>query len=123
MRTCLLVTLLSALALAACGDDDRPDVGEWSSTWSTTQESAREATSMLPLDRPSCERLLAVARTEAPELVPAPDLRLDELVETWIATAEAIGLDCEHHPDLDGALDELADTESEIATHVDSLGS
>jgi hypothetical protein len=115
-----------ALALAACGGDDRPSFESWQPEWEAlvsgfpTYEELGD-----PPDRAVCAETLSELRTSASTVSPTPDFSLDAPVRAWVSIAESIAFECPPQsttlPDLDYAYRELDRIEAEVDAVLDGL--
>jgi hypothetical protein len=91
------ITLLIAisLTLSACGGEDRPDTASWLPQWEAiTSVIPDQAALGDPPSEELCQDTLASIRTENDGLLPSPSVTVDDLVNEWVAVAEAAFFDC-----------------------------
>lgn len=114
-----LLAGLALLVLPACGDDgtDRPELAEWQPAWSALREVVPTPAEIDDGGSEACGELLGEVRSRREDVLPTPDPSLDEPVETWIAEAETLGLDC----DKEGRADEMLRSITAQAEEIDGL--
>lgn len=112
----VLVVLVAAVAVAACGREPRPDVATWRARWEEARALVPPAEALQPPDDQVCEDVLVDLRATRPDLSPAPDDVLEESMVAWITFAESTFFEC-FDDDIGadsvevayGRLDQLAD--------------
>lgn len=90
-----VVVPLLCLMLVACGGD-RPAASEWRATWEAVTAGIPEL-SIVTEDGPDaavCETTLAYLRSNRAELLPSPDLAIDDAVNSWFEIAEDAFFEC-----------------------------
>lgn len=120
----LVVILLSiAIAVSACGDDesDRPPLEPWRADWSELRDLLPEDVAIESGGTDVCGDFLGEVRSRRADVIPTPDMSLDEPVEAWVSEAETVGLDCDREGDLDERLADLAQRAEEIDARIDLL--
>jgi hypothetical protein len=119
LRTVALTGVM-VLLFTACSGESRPSVEEWQPTWQgvvtgfPTPEMLGE-----PPDHTVCSHALGVLRSESSDLIPTPDLAIDDVVTDWLKIAEDTVFECppsnQTIPNLEYAYGELARLEAEVA--------
>lgn len=126
-RRGLIAWLSLMVLLAACDPSERPDSASWLSRWDAIVTVVPEQ-SLLgePPDQPLCQDTLAALRESRDDLLPSPSLTVDDLVNEWVAVAEASFFDCP--PDgadigsFDEAYEEMRRIEESVDTALTSEG-
>lgn len=115
--------LATVLCLGACGDDeaDRPDLAVWTEDWSELRDLLPEDVAIESGGTDICGEFLGEVRNRRADVIPTPDVSLDEPVGAWVSEAETLGLDCDREGDLGERLDDLATRAEEIDARVDLL--
>ena len=119
LRWRIAFVVLVVVAGTACGSD-RPAVDAWEVSWDRISSGIPDesALSELATLEPACTEALVFLRANRAELLPTPDLAIDEVVNTWIEIAEDAFFECppsnEKIADFAQAYAELSRLESEI---------
>ena len=94
-RHALALTLLAlALLLASCSEP-RPTVAEWEPAWERMKAAIpAELTGGEDPSRATCSEVLAFLRSNRAELLPTPDLAIDDTVTDWVELAEEAFFEC-----------------------------
>lgn len=93
-RTIAVLTLTAALAIAACGDG-RPTAADWQPTWLRLTEAIPVEAALAGDDAATiCSDTLAFLRGNRADLLPSPDLAIDDAVTTWFEIAEDAFFEC-----------------------------
>ena len=108
------------LLLAACSGESRPSIEEWQPVWESAVSSFPSPEELgEPPDHAVCSHALGVLRTESADLMPTPDLAIDDVVADWLKIAENTVYECppsnQTIPNLDYAYAEMARLEAEVA--------
>lgn len=108
------------LLLAACSGESRPSVEEWQPIWESVVDGFPTAEELGdPPDRAVCSHALGVLRSVSSDLIPTPDLAIDDVVTDWLKIAEDMMFECppsnQTIPDLEYGYNELARLEAEVA--------
>ncbi len=90
-----LVSALVAIGISACNPSGRPTIAQWQPKWI-------EATEVIPAqseigtapDPAVCESTIAALRTRSVDLLPTPDVAIDDSVRNWLEIAEDAFFDC-----------------------------
>lgn len=94
LRNAIAGTLCLALLLAACGDD-RPSSEDWRPDWQRVVAAVPdEAVIVADNTETLCGETLAFLRGNRADLLPAPDLAIDDAVNTWFEIAEDAFFEC-----------------------------
>lgn len=117
LRAVVLAALL--LSLVSCTGGGRPDTAEWLPIWNAALDVVPdEAVIGNPPDRELCQDTLSALRTQTEDLLPTPDLAVDDLVTDWAAIAEAAFFEC---PPEGEQIDSFSDAYAELATLEESV--
>ena len=117
-RTAVVVALVT-LSAAACGAD-RPAVETWQGSWDRISSGIPDASL---LTEPAtledvCAETLVFLRTNRADLIPTPDLAIDDVVTQWIEIAEDAFFECpprnDQIADFAEAYAEMSRLEAEI---------
>jgi hypothetical protein len=109
--------MVIAVALAACGGDDRPSNAAWQVEWALRRDAFPDADQLVAGGRDLCDQLVGQLRGDLPELVPTPTEALDEAVQAWSDHAETIVFECRDDP---SELADQYDTLDILAAEIDS---
>ncbi|MDE0803056.1 MAG: hypothetical protein OSA99_07000 [Acidimicrobiales bacterium] len=123
LRLVIVASVTTVLPLAACGDDDadRPELAEWTEDWSELRDLVPEDVATDSVGTDACGEFLGDVRNRRADVIPTPDVSLDEPVGQWVSDAETVGLNCDREGDLDERLRDLATRSEEIDARVDLL--
>jgi len=87
--------LAIAIVTGGCSNASRPDVGEWRSRWlGVIDELPEEVELSGNAAEDVCAETLALLRSTSGDLLPTPDLAIDDTVRQWIALAEDAFFEC-----------------------------
>lgn len=125
IRRVLLASL--ALLLAGCLGTARPDTAEWLPKWEAVVDLVPDRQDLGdPPDENLCQTTLAAIRDQSEELLPTPTQTVDDLVEEWVAVAEAAFFECppagEEIASFDDAYQQLATLEQSIRSTLEGAG-
>ena len=123
MRMIAASLLLLVAALAGCGEDDadRPALAAWSDDWTALRDMVPQDAAINENSTEVCGDFLGEVRNRRADVLPTPDVSLDEPVTDWVSQAETIGLDCDREGDLDDRIDDLSQRAEEIDARIDLL--
>lgn len=100
-------------AAAACGSD-RPTSSEWADDWVSARTLVPTADELTAGGQPLCDELLGRMRERLTQLEPAPTASLDDVVGSWVGSAESLAFDCPQGDELERRLAELDALRAEI---------
>jgi hypothetical protein len=90
----MIVVVLAALVLVGCGND-RPSSEDWRPDWQRIVDAVPELAMVEgPETTAVCGDTLAFLRGNRADLLPAPDLAIDDAVTIWFEIAEDTFFDC-----------------------------
>ena len=122
-RLVLLMALI-VVAFSACGAD-RPAVDDWQASWERISEAIPDEAALSATDSPQsiCGETLVFLRANRADLLPTPDLAIDEVVTQWIEIAEYAFFECPPHSeqieDFAKAYAEMSRLQAEIELVLD----
>ncbi len=122
-RLVLLMALI-VVALSACGAD-RPAVDDWQATWERISDAIPDEADLSATDSPQsiCGETLVFLRANRADLLPTPDLAIDEVATQWIEIAEDAFFECpprsEQIEDFAKAYAEMSRLQAEIELVLD----
>jgi hypothetical protein len=107
------------IALGACGNRERPSVSDWRPTWDAIVDRLPSSSELgSPPDQEVCSRALGELRSLSPDLIPTPDLAVEQAVQEWVRVAEEMMFECppssDRIPDLESGYAELDRFEAEV---------
>ncbi len=123
MRKLATVVLAALFTIAACGESgsDRPELASWQPQWSALSNLIPDSTAVDEGGVEVCSKFLGDVRERRNDVIPTPDLSLEEPVTEWVAEAETVGLDCDREGALVERLTDLHDRAEAIDTLIDQL--
>jgi hypothetical protein len=114
-----LIILGGLVAVASCSDSGRPRPDNWAADWEDLTTALPTLDELGdPPDRALCAHALGEIREGQAELLPAPDISLDPVVQEWFTVAEDALFECppssNQFPDFAYAYQVLARLEAEV---------
>lgn len=104
--------LAIALITGACSDTSRPDVGEWRTDWLGVVEALPDLAELSgDASKDLCADALAMLRSTSGDLLPTPDLAIDDTVRSWVELAEDAFFEC---PPRGGEINSFATAYAEM---------
>lgn len=86
--------MVAALALVACGGDDRPSAADWADAWEREQALVPSADELSDGGQPLCDELIGELRGSLNRLTPTPTEALDDAVKAWADHADSLVFEC-----------------------------
>lgn len=107
IRKIATVAALLAVFLTSCGDG-RPSSEEWRPDWQQVLAAVPDEASLVGADSTVaiCGETLAFLRSNRADLLPAPDLAIDDAVTRWFEIAEDAFFECPPHNNQAGSFAE-----------------
>lgn len=119
MRNRIVVVVLAALALVGCGND-RPSSEDWQPDWQRIVDAVPELAVLEGSDTTTvCGDTLAFLRGNRADLLPAPDLAIDDAVTIWFEIAEDAFFDCPPQNEQVGSFAEAYAEMSRLEAEID----
>lgn len=109
----LAVTALLCCAVTAC-DSDRPARSDWADDWQSARTLVPTAAELDAGGQPLCDELVGAMRQQFAELDPPPFESLDDVVVSWVESAESLAFDCPRGDERGRRLTELETLAAEI---------
>jgi len=114
-----LVALL--FVTTGCSSTERPDAATWLRGWQSINALVPDQSDLgTPPDASLCQTTLGMIRERSEDLFPTPSGTVDELVNEWVAIAEAAFFECppegEDIASFDDAYRELRRVENSVTS-------